>query len=117
MTKHGVTGVKRHQFVIALGFVIDARRRVLMVRRNEPGIPSITNRWELPGGKVNFGEEPSSAAIREVYEETGVVTSAIVMVPFVVVAIRRVAHLHLNPIILCFRCKLLKQPPKAHRAP
>jgi 8-oxo-dGTP diphosphatase len=27
--------------------------------------------WEMPGGKVNAGEEPAAAAVREFREETG----------------------------------------------
>ncbi len=32
-----------------------------------------TRGWELPGGKVEQGERPMAAAVREVYEESGAV--------------------------------------------
>lgn len=30
------------------------------------------NRWSIPGGGINKGEEPVAAAARELYEETGI---------------------------------------------
>jgi 8-oxo-dGTP diphosphatase len=38
------------------------------------------NRWEFPGGKVNEGEQPADAAVRECKEETGIETKDILQV-------------------------------------
>ncbi|GAB3659499.1 (deoxy)nucleoside triphosphate pyrophosphohydrolase [Nocardioides korecus] len=43
--------------------------RVLAARRSGP--PALAGRWELPGGKVDPGETPDAAAVREVAEELG----------------------------------------------
>lgn len=43
--------------------------RVLAARRSED--MSLPNRWEFPGGKVEAGESPSSALVRELREEIG----------------------------------------------
>lgn len=40
---------------------------ILLIHRNTPG----RTQWELPGGKIDDGEEPAVAAVREVSEELG----------------------------------------------
>lgn len=45
--------------------------RLLACRRTTP--PAAAGRWELPGGKVEPGETPAAALVREVAEELGVV--------------------------------------------
>jgi 8-oxo-dGTP diphosphatase len=41
---------------------------ILLLHRNTPA----RTQWELPGGKIDPGENPKSAAIREVKEELGI---------------------------------------------
>ena len=43
--------------------------RVLVARRG--GDQHLAETWEFPGGKVDEGEEPTLAALRELAEETG----------------------------------------------
>ena len=45
----------------------DTEGRVLLVRRADDGL------WAMPGGWVDPGETPADAAVREVFEETGLV--------------------------------------------
>ncbi|MFD9026530.1 NUDIX domain-containing protein [Streptomyces parvulus] len=54
---------------VAVTAVIDDQERVLMMWRYR-FVPQCFG-WELPGGIVDEGEEPSETALREVVEETG----------------------------------------------
>jgi len=53
----------------ASGVVIDAEGRLLLIlRTQEPE----AGRWTVPGGCVERGESLEQAAVREVFEETGI---------------------------------------------
>jgi 8-oxo-dGTP diphosphatase len=49
---------------------LDRPTTLLAARRTEP--PTLAGGWELPGGKVEPGEEPEAALHRELAEELGV---------------------------------------------
>ena len=46
--------------------ILDRDRGVLLLKREDFRV------WSLPGGKIELGESPEAAAVREVQEETGV---------------------------------------------
>ena len=52
-----------------VGVALLHRGRVLAARRAAPS--ELAGGWELPGGKVEVGEEPAAAAVREITEELG----------------------------------------------
>ena len=62
----GLVGTRMLMLPSACAVVVDDRARVLLERRVDTG------RWSLPGGAIDPGEQPAEAAVREVFEETGV---------------------------------------------
>ena len=52
--------------------LIDVDGRVLLAQRPEGR--SLAGLWEFPGGKVEPGESPEAALIRELHEELGIDT-------------------------------------------
>jgi len=54
---------------LVVGVALVHRGRLLAARRATPA--DLAGGWELPGGKVEPGEDPAAAAVREIAEELG----------------------------------------------
>ena len=65
--------------VVAVALV-DVDGRVLIAQR--PDNKSMAGLWEFPGGKVEIGELPEAALIRELDEELGINVSGNCLAPF-----------------------------------
>ncbi|MET8152624.1 NUDIX hydrolase [Actinoplanes sp. NPDC049668] len=65
----GPDGLHRAQRFAAYAIATDPRDRLLLTRiaKGYPG----EGRWHLPGGGTDYGEQPGTALIRELVEETG----------------------------------------------
>ena len=59
----------------------DADGRVLIAQRPEG--KALAGLWEFPGGKIEPGERPEQALIRELHEELGIDVNAACLAPFV----------------------------------
>jgi 8-oxo-dGTP pyrophosphatase MutT (NUDIX family) len=58
-----------HAFPVSIKGVAVQEGRVLLLENER-------NEWELPGGKLELGEDPPSCVVREITEETGWQVSA-----------------------------------------
>ena len=72
-------GGGQHVVLVAAVALVDTDGRVLLAQR-PPG-KSMAGLWEFPGGKVNPGETPEAALIRELVEELGIDVSASCLAP------------------------------------
>src|SRR5262245_8496491 len=59
--------------------VVEQEGRFLIGQR-PAGIP-LAGLWEFPGGKIEQGEKPEAAAVRECLEETGLVVEPLFRYP------------------------------------
>ena len=72
---------------------------VLLAQRPEG--KSMAGLWEFPGGKVEDGETPESALVRELEEELGIAVSEEALVPFTFVSYAYPDFHLLMPVYLC----------------
>lgn len=86
--------------VAAVGLV-DADGRVLLAQR-PPG-KKMAGLWEFPGGKVEPGETPEAALIREMHEELGVDIKEACLAPFTFASHAYDDFHLLMPLYLCRR--------------
>jgi 8-oxo-dGTP diphosphatase len=86
--------------VVAVALV-DADNRVLITQR-PPG-KSLGGLWEFPGGKIEAGERPEDALIRELDEELGLQVEEPCVAPLTF-ASHRYPDMHLlMPLYICRR--------------
>ena len=85
--------------LVAACALIDADGRVLLAKR-PPGRP-LAGLWEFPGGKVEPGETPEAALIRELEEELGIAASPKCLAPFTFASHAYEAFHLLMPLYLC----------------
>ena len=81
--------------------LIDADGRVLIAQRPEG--KQLAGLWEFPGGKVDPGERPEQALIRELNEELGINVSEACLAPFVFASHAYDSFHLLMPLYLCRR--------------
>lgn len=69
----------RKILLVAACALVDSDGRILLAQRPEG--KSLAGLWEFPGGKIEDGETPEAALIRELEEELGIATKTACLAP------------------------------------
>ncbi|TNC46442.1 8-oxo-dGTP diphosphatase MutT [Rubellimicrobium rubrum] len=94
--------------LVAAVALIDGDGRILLAQR--PAGKSMAGLWEFPGGKLEAGETPEVALIRELREELGVDTQASCLAPLTFASHDYEAFHLLMPLFICRRWQGTPQP-------
>jgi 8-oxo-dGTP diphosphatase len=86
--------------VVAVALV-DTDGRVLIAQR--PAGKAMAGLWEFPGGKIEAGEQPETALIRELKEELAITVQEPCLAPFTFASHTYDAFHLLMPLYICRR--------------
>lgn len=89
--------------LVAAVALVDADGRVLIAKRPEG--KAMAGMWEFPGGKVEAGERPELALIRELEEELGIDVTEACLAPLTFASHAYEKFHLLMPLYVCRRWK------------
>ena len=88
--------------------LVDVDGRVLLAQR--PVGKSMAGLWEFPGGKVEDGETPEAALVRELQEELGIDTWQSCLAPLTFASHKYDDFHLLMPLFICRKWQGIPQP-------
>jgi 8-oxo-dGTP diphosphatase len=94
-----VTEANLRLVLVSAVALVDADGRILLAQR--PAGKPLAGLWEFPGGKVNPGETPEIALIRELSEELGIDVAASCLAPFTFASYTYPDFHLLMPLYIC----------------
>ena len=94
--------------LVAACVLLDSEGRILIAKR-PPG-RSLAGLWEFPGGKVEQGESPEHALVRELAEELGIVIAPADLAPLTFASHGYPDFHLLMPLFLCTRWRCEATP-------
>lgn len=99
---------KKPIVLVAACALVDADNRILIAQR--PKGKSLAGLWEFPGGKIENGETPEDALIRELDEELGIQTKESCLAPLTFASHSYEKFHLLMPLYICRRFWGTPQP-------
>jgi mutator protein MutT len=87
--------------------------KILFVKRRDEELLEADGKWELPGGKIEFGENPEHALLREIYEETGYRAQVESLLPLIYTNVweysekRSLSGFRRQVFLICYICSAL----------
>lgn len=99
--------------LVAAAALIDADGRVLLAQRPEG--KAMAGLWEFPGGKIDPGETPEAALIRELHEELGIGTWESCLAPLSFASHGYESFHLLMPLFACRKWEGTPRPAEGQR--
>ncbi len=95
--------------LVSAAALVDRDGRVLLAQRNSGGLKGL---WEFPGGKIEPGESPEAALVRELREELGIDTAASCLAPC---GFASHAYDDFRLLLLLFACRKWRGTPEGQQ--
>lgn len=101
----GAEKVRKSVTVVAACIMRPGGREVLLSVRHAPGVAGLDGKWELPGGKIEFGETPEQTIVREIREELGITVSPRRLLPYLHTNLWEYGHAVQHVVLACYECE------------
>jgi len=92
-------------FIVPFGVLVQDGK-IMMSLRNDPENELAHNKWEFPGGQLEFGEKLEEGVLREVREETGYDVQIVCQLPHTYVESREFATGRFQFVLTPFVCTI-----------
>jgi 8-oxo-dGTP diphosphatase len=102
---------KAGTMIVVAAALTDAEGRVLLQRRPEG--KAMAGLWEFPGGKMEAGERPEAALVRELEEELGIAVDEAALAP---AAFASADNGGRHMLLLLYLCRVWRGEPAALHA-
>jgi 8-oxo-dGTP diphosphatase len=99
--------ILKKQFIIVKSLVVNDEGEILFVRRKREWHKEAHDKWEFPGGKIDFCETPEAAAIREAKEESGYDVKIEYLIPKLLSSTWEREDRVSQQILICYVCKAI----------
>lgn len=96
--------------VICACIMREGGQEILLSMRRAPGVPGLHGKWELPGGKVEFGETPEQTIVREIREELDLRVVPRRLLPYLHTNVWEYEHALQHVVLACYECELENTP-------
>lgn len=97
--------------LVAAAALVNDKNEVLIAQRPEG--KRLAGKWEFPGGKLEAGESPEEALVRELHEELGITVEPKHCEPFWFLSHDYVAEFGFHMLMPVFTCRTWQGTPKA----
>jgi 8-oxo-dGTP diphosphatase len=98
---------EQKQIIIVKGLVTNDAGDILLVRRKREWHKEAHDKWEFPGGKIDFGETPEEAVVREIKEESGYSAKVKGLLPKLLSTVWEFPDRKSQQILICYVCDII----------
>ena len=104
----------KKQLMVAIVLVRNNEGKFFLQKRLDPLIPEANEKWEFPGGRIEYGENPEETAIREFREEVGCEIKIKKLIPLIQSSVwARSDNKEQQAIIICYEAEIISGVPSA----
>lgn len=98
--------IRKSVTVVSACIMRPGGKEILLSMRRAPGVPGLDGKWELPGGKIEFGETPEQTIVREIREELGITVAPTRLLPYLHTNLWEYEHAIQHVVLSCYECDL-----------